>query len=71
MCAVALKRILGIKAAFMRPRTYISVLDHIVVYCIFLAYGHYNDQVLQVAAANQQSVVMWDFEYVSFTLSAD
>ena len=70
MCAVALKRILGIKAAFMRPRTYISVPDHMVIYHI-LAYGHYNDQVLKVAAANQQSVVMWDFEYVPLHLGAD
>ncbi len=27
-------------------------------------YGSYNDGVLQVAAAHNQSVIIWDFEYV-------
>ncbi len=27
-------------------------------------YGSYNDGVLRVAAAHNQSVIIWDFEYV-------
>ena len=27
-------------------------------------YGDYNDEVISVAAAQGQSVIIWDFEYV-------
>jgi hypothetical protein len=31
-----------------------------------LAYGNYNDQVLDVSGARGQSVVIWDFEWVDY-----
>lgn len=34
-----------------------------------LAYGNFNDQVLQAAYSRGQNVVIWDFEYVDLKAS--
>ena len=51
--------------AFMRPRTSLHLLRDMTSSEIeLLAYGEYNDQVVEVARQYGQSVVIWDFEYL-------
>ena len=62
----AIEQIAGVRPAFMRPRTSNAIRTSKVPYSkLCIAYGEYNDLVLDVAGEREQSIVMWDFECVA------
>ena len=67
----ALLKIAGVYPAFMRPRTILCWYyfnEQSLIRDVLVAFGSYNDLVRQVSAARNQSLVLWDFEWVLFII---
>jgi hypothetical protein len=60
----ALKKIVGVTPAFMRPRAFTHSHRYYYLINFSQAYGNYNNLVRQASYIRGQKLVTWDFEYV-------
>lgn len=60
----AIESELGVLPAFMRPRKPHVIFSSKQNPTILVAYGEFDERVVEVAASLAQTVVVWDFERV-------